>query len=294
MQHVEEERRQRRDRPGGRDVDPRDARLPVSWNGRGRPSGRNAIASPSSTSVAHRQRQRRLDHLGHPAGDVVEGAGEDRHLAPVAVHLDPDAVELPLDRGLAQLGRARRRCRWRSRRASAAPAGRPRSRNSASAAAPPVSAAAATGPTAPRSIAARRTSAGGTLGGRRHGVEHHALERSLPQLAGEQPAQQLLLAAVARPNSAGQPAPARPASPALRAPAMVVERRVDLADGQRRLGRRRRQVAQRGPADAGAPLRQLAGQVGDHDGHLVGVRRTQASATGATFAVRAGGRRDGL
>ena len=56
-----------------------------------------------------------------------------------------------------------------------------------------------------------------------------------------------------------------------------VERLVHLVDGQRRLGRRRREVAQRGPAHADLALQQVAGQVGDDGRHLVG-RRPAAAA----------------
>ena len=70
----------------------------VTWNGCGRPSGRRAIASPSSTRARHGERERGLDDLGHARGDVVERAGEDGDVVAVAVDLDPRAVELPLDR----------------------------------------------------------------------------------------------------------------------------------------------------------------------------------------------------
>ena len=51
--------------------------------------------------VRHRQRERRLDDLGQPRGDVVEAAGVDRHVVARAVDLDPRAVELGLENGLA-------------------------------------------------------------------------------------------------------------------------------------------------------------------------------------------------
>ena len=53
--------------------------------------------------AAHRQRQRGLHDPRHPLGDVVERAAEDGDVVAVAVDLRADAVELPLDRGRAQL-----------------------------------------------------------------------------------------------------------------------------------------------------------------------------------------------
>ncbi len=45
---------------------------------------------------------RRFHQLGHRGGHLVEPAGVDPHLVAAPVDLDPGAVELPLDRGLAQ------------------------------------------------------------------------------------------------------------------------------------------------------------------------------------------------
>ena len=91
------------------------ARLTVTWNGNGRPSGPSAIASPSRISRARRQRAHHLDQLGHPGGHVVEAAREDARLVAVVVDLHADAVELPLGGGAAEpLDRRRprpRRCR---------------------------------------------------------------------------------------------------------------------------------------------------------------------------------------
>ena len=52
---------------------------------------------------ARRQAAGRGGDLGQPGGEVVEGAAEDGHVVAVAVHLDPGAVELPVDRPLAHL-----------------------------------------------------------------------------------------------------------------------------------------------------------------------------------------------
>ena len=57
-------------------------------------------------NAAHRQAQHDVDELRHPAGDVVESAGEDAYgLAVVApaVDLHAYAVDLPLERGLTEL-----------------------------------------------------------------------------------------------------------------------------------------------------------------------------------------------
>ena len=103
----------------------------VSWKGRGRPSSVRASASPSSTNRSAGRRSRHLDDLGQPVGDHVERAGGDDHVVAVLVDLDPDAVELGVDRDRVHRrpwpSPRPRRARWR--RASAAPAGRPRARS---------------------------------------------------------------------------------------------------------------------------------------------------------------------
>ena len=43
---------------------------------------------------AHRQRQRRLHHLGQPGGDIVKASGVDRDVVAGAVNLHPRAVQL--------------------------------------------------------------------------------------------------------------------------------------------------------------------------------------------------------
>ena len=69
----------------------------VTWN-RSRPTvGPQGDRLAVGDQVAYRQRQRRLDHLGQPGGDVVEAAGVDRHVAAVAVDLHAGAVELRLE-----------------------------------------------------------------------------------------------------------------------------------------------------------------------------------------------------
>ena len=203
------------------------------------PSVVRASASPSSTKRRRRQRAGDLDDLGQPGGDVVEAAGRDEHLVAVAVHLDPDAVELGVDRDLGRrrpsaiaavdVGRAggehrhdrpadlepeRRRARPR-RRSNAAPA-------------------AATG----RAGEHR----GAAYGGERDAGDlrppppgsaaSRAPWRTLPVTT---PRSHACSSAVARPKSAATASRARPGEPA---PAMRgdrLERLVDLEHGQGRL-----------------------------------------------------------
>ncbi len=80
----------------------RPSRRIVSWNGRGRPSGRSASASPSTTGLPHGQRPRPLHDLGHAGRHVLELPREDAHLVARAVDLEPRAVELVLERRLAE------------------------------------------------------------------------------------------------------------------------------------------------------------------------------------------------
>ena len=81
--------------------------------------------------------------------------------------------------------------------------GRPTSMlKSASASSPPVSAARAMGPVGALNIAARRTALPVEVRRRRDRVEHHRVERALPDVAGDQVAQELLL-------GRGQPAEQR-------------------------------------------------------------------------------------
>ena len=113
MQQVEDEHRQRLAARAAAMSTLRPNRDAVTWNRCGRPSGRSAIASASAIRSRHRQRQRRLDHLRQPFGDVVEAAGVDRHRVAGAVDLHPCAVELGLENrcaaeafeGLADTGR---------------------------------------------------------------------------------------------------------------------------------------------------------------------------------------------
>ena len=153
------------------------------------------LAQRDQLAVQHRRPDRQLaqrrDHLGQPAGDVVQGPGEQADLPLGQVGLDPDPVELPLHRGLAtgpaaDLGQGlvdarragrehrphraarppgRRRPAPRSRRPAPRPPPRPASRAASSPGGPPPPAPKPPGPR-PRSsppparpAAARRTAA---------------------------------------------------------------------------------------------------------------------------------------
>ena len=149
----------------------------------------------------------------------------------------------------------------RSARASAAAAGRPRAGSAAS--------AVARRRRAPRAATARQVAAQHQRAphlGRRHAgrardrVGHHALERALAQLAGEQPAQEPLLAARSRARRA--PASSR-AGARLRARARAARRwpRTRASTSARSASAAAAgagSVAQRRPADADLPLQQVA------------------------------------
>ena len=164
------------------------------------PSGTKRDHLAVEDQPLRRQRAHGLDDLRHGGGHVVQRAREDAHLVAGLVHLDARAVELVLERGVAEIGQRLVDVGAPSRRASAAPAAaaggetrRARPRRSASA-------ARATGARSPASIAARRTRAAGRPAARATASTHHALERALAQLAEEQPHQERLL--VGRPRGA--------------------------------------------------------------------------------------------
>ena len=147
--------------------------------------------------------------------------------------------------------------------------GRPTSRpNAASAALPPDSAAAATTPSEPRSIMARRTSATGTSAARATAsviTPSSAPWRSSPE---SRPTRNRCSSPVARPNSSPTSALRAAAEPFPdTAPiALNPESTSDRVSVGR--GRRGEPVPQRRPADADLPLRQLTRQVGHGDRHL--------------------------
>ena len=169
--------------------------LIVSWNARGRASASRASDSPSSTNDRAGNVADHVDHLGQPVRDVGKVAREDPDLVAVAVHLDPGAVELVLDRCRGRSRRAPPRPRSRSTRASAAPGAAPRAGSCRSASLPPSSASSAVR----AEVAGQHVRAAGEIG--RHvgrdgdRLDQHAVERALAQLAHEHAADQLLLVA---------------------------------------------------------------------------------------------------
>ena len=107
-------------------------------------------------------------------------------------------------------------------------------RNRARAALPPSIAAAATAPRSPASIAARRTSASGHLRRARDGVDHHALEGSLADLAHQEPSQEALFLLGRTGEQVVERLPASRLRPGAGESADPAERLVDLDELERR------------------------------------------------------------
>ncbi len=166
-----------------------------------------------------RQGQGGLGDLRHPCGDVIQRAGEHGDVLAGPVHLDPDAVDLPLRRGRAdpvqgggdvrrrggehgpdrpahdqreaaqrgqRLGAAQRRLRHRGQR----PAQLVR---------------------APDLLRGHRRGLG-------HRVGHHALERALAEVTGQQPDQELAFAHRGPAEELGQQRCAAPPGSPARSP----------------------------------------------------------------------------
>ena len=164
------------------------------------------------------------------------------------------------------------------------------SRNVASPSLPDVSAAVATAPRSPASISARRTSIGRDVGRLRDRVGHQRLQRSLPELAGQEPCEELLLR-LRRAGREDRPA-LRAAPPASPRPVVAPIFRSDASTSStREHGRRsllRRTIAKRGPADADRRVRQLAREVRNGDRHLFGsAGRPSTPASASIFFRRA-------
>ena len=208
--------------------------------------------------VFHRQRERRLDDLGQPRGDVVEAAGVDRHVVARAVDLDAGAVELGLENALAaesfecfgDSGRGLGQHR---------PDGLPDPQGEFGQCG--FSAGQGGRRDGGQVAAQHRRPADGRGGhacGLGDGVGHHPGECALPQLAAEESAQERLLGLGCRGEQVrDEPRPAGLRTLA-RDRADLGERRVDGRHRQRRLLRGRRQRTQRRPPDADLALRQLA------------------------------------
>ena len=198
MQEVEEEHRQRlRARAARRRCDPCRAATPEPRRGDlepvRAPVGAQRDRLAVGDQVGDRQRERRLDDLGQPCGDVVEAAGVDRHVVAGAVDLDAGPVQLGLEnrfaaesfecfgdsgRGLGQHrpdGPADPQRELGQRRLAAGQGGRRDGRQIAA---------------QHRRAAHRRGGYACGLGDR---VGHHAGQRALAQFAAEKPAQERLL-----------------------------------------------------------------------------------------------------
>ena len=94
-------------------------RAAVSWNGRGRPAASSASASPSSTSSSAAKDRTTSTTSGSRWVMSSRLRVAIEHLVAAAVHLDPDAVELGVDRqGAVHLGQRRVQvgCRRRQHR----------------------------------------------------------------------------------------------------------------------------------------------------------------------------------
>ena len=278
VQHVEEVRRERDLRAQPRDVQA------------ARRAGRGLLEGARPASVVQRdglavedeglalQREHRLDHLGQPVGDLVEAAGEEAHLAVAAVGLDPDAVELAVHDGAVgsrgPAGPRRRpgpRPQHRAHRAADHEADGLQARD------PARQRGDRSGPGMPGEHHGAAHGRLGHVGGGGDRLEHHAVEGALAHLAGDQPAQEVLLGCggpgeerLHRGGPRGGGADAAQGSDGLQ-PA--------VHHGQRQGGRggRRGQRPEAAPAHADAPLREDPGEVGRGRGHLLGSRRTQGA-----------------
>ena len=107
-------------------------------------------------------------------------------------------------------------------------------------------------------------------------VGHHARERALAQVAGQQPDEEPLLGLGRAGHEVAEQAAALGDGARARARPDPLERGVDVGDRQVRCALAAgRGVAERGPADADLPLAQFAGQERDAGGDLGGVEPAQ-------------------
>ena len=250
VQHVEEERRERRGGVGAsraeaarRDLE--GIRAPVGLQ-------RDRLAVEHD--LARGQREHRLHHLGHARGDVVEAAREGAHVVAAAVDLQARAVELVLDGrrpGLRQRAVdvvARRREHRldrapdlepdRAQRLGAAREGRCRRR-----------AQVAAEHARPADRVARH------LGRPRDRLDHDALLGALAQLAGQQCDEEALLGLGGAREERGQRVAPRRLRPGPRHRADRLARRVDLRSARAPP----RPPARAGRAASGSPPRSDAG-----------------------------------
>ena len=265
------------------------ARAEVSWNGSGLPSSRSAISSPSSTAA----RTGSLASVATTSGSrpvISSSVRVNRRTSPPArwawiripSSFHSTAAAWPADLG-QRLGDARRAGRQhRPHRPADLQAER-----AASASLPPASAAAATAPSEPRSIIARRTSATGTEAAPGDRVGHHPFQRALPQLAGQQPEQEPLLGPGGPAEQLTDQRLARRRRPLPGHRPDRGERRVHLGQGQRGRSRGREPAPQRRPADPDLPLRQLPDRYATAIGTSSGPASRSAAASMSIFASRA-------
>ena len=243
------------------------ARLAVSWNGRGRPSGRSAIASPSRISVR---------------------AGSARTASTISGMRSPMGSSVRVNTATSSPSR----CTWtRTPSSFHSTAGRAIPSSAASSDGAVLASIGCTGrPTSSlkrgepgsalrqRRLGHARKVAGehrGAAHGRRldagggcDGIGDDAGERALTQLAAGQHGQESLLLGGRAAEQRGDLLPpcGDGARPAQRLDPR--ERAIDLHDLEARRRSGGGQVAQGRPADAGAPLAQLAREVADDDRNL--------------------------
>ena len=143
---------------------------------------------------------------------------------------------------------------------------------------------------------ARRTSSTGTPAPAGDGVDHHAVERTLAQLAAEHAPQQALLGR-RRPGEhrRQQRRGAVPSNPApTRAASSLSQRSISRTSSVGSSASAGVELAQRRPPDADASLAGLAGEQPDGDGRLVGRQRPQQAGEQRRLLAALGRRRDVL
>ena len=256
------------------------------------PSAREGDRLAVEDELLRRQRLQGLDDLGHRGGHLLQRAGVDLDLAARLVHLHARAVDLPFERGGAELGHRR----------GDVVGGRGQHRLHR-----PVQGDGEAGEGGGAVFAHRHArglaqAAGehrraahvgrGQAGGGGDGVEHHALERALAQLADQQADEEVLLGGGGAGEEGRELGAARGGRALAGGGGDVGEGGVDLAQGQRgrRRGRTTAQRRQGRPADADPALADLAREPGDRDLHLVGRGAAQAGGDGVALGEAARGR----
>ena len=269
---------------------PRPKRRIVTWNGSGEPSG----GERDGLAVEHE----REDAGMRRTASTTSGPPPSRRGACAR-------TRAPARRPCAP-ARARRRASTRARPRPARRAPRPRRRPAARASAGRArGAAAGTGRAPPLPGRARPPRpaggarhhhrapqiAGGDARRARDRLDEHPLERALPELAEREPREEVaLLGGRAGEERREEPRPLAARAGTARRGGDPFERRIDVADGQRRrLGRRgrRERTAHRGGAEPDAPLTQLAREPARAGKPLPGASARSASARRAIFSSRA-------